>query len=108
MSLWTASVPGEFFAECVDASVGVPGRVWRAALDGMIEGDDSGELGRVGCPTLVVGGAEDTVFRPTDQAAIAAAIPGGRLKLYAEYGHTPHWEVPDRFADGVAAFLSAG
>jgi pimeloyl-ACP methyl ester carboxylesterase len=101
------SVPGWFFDECVGVSRGVPARVWRAALAGMAADDDSPDLTRVGCPALVLGGAEDSVFGREDQAALARALPGGRLLLYEGCGHSPHWEQPARFAGDVLGFLGA-
>jgi pimeloyl-ACP methyl ester carboxylesterase len=80
--------------------------VWRAALAGLLADDDADRLGGVECPALVVGGREDAVFGPDEQAELARALPGGRLLLYEGVGHSPNWECPGRFAADVAAFLS--
>ena len=100
------SVPGWFFEECVGVSCRVPPRVWRAALAGLLADDDSGRLAQITCPALVLGGTEDAVFGPEDQAALARALPTGRLVLYEECGHSPHWEQPGRFVEDVAGFLA--
>jgi pimeloyl-ACP methyl ester carboxylesterase len=42
-----------------------------------------------------------------DNAAIAAALPDGRLEIFEHSGHYPFLEEPDRFAAAVAGFLSS-
>jgi non-heme chloroperoxidase len=101
------SVPDWFFEACVACSAGVPPRVWRAALAGLLADDHTARLGEVRCPALVVGGREDTFFGPDDQAELARALPQGRLLLYEGVGHSPHWERPARFAQDLAEFLAA-
>ncbi|QDV35533.1 alpha/beta fold hydrolase [Tautonia plasticadhaerens] len=99
------SVPAPFFEECVDASAGVPPRVWRAALAGMLDDDDRHLLGRIGQPTLVIGGREDGIFGREEQEELARSLPEGRLLLYDRCGHSPHWEQPGRFVEDVLRFL---
>lgn len=57
-------------------------------------------------PTLVVGGEQDALFSPAEQAAVAVAIPGARLTLYPDTGHCPNWERPDRVATDIATFIT--
>jgi pimeloyl-ACP methyl ester carboxylesterase len=40
-------------------------------------------------------------------AAIAAALPAGRLESFEDSGHYPHLEEPGRFTAVVRAFLSS-
>jgi pimeloyl-ACP methyl ester carboxylesterase len=100
------AVPKWFFDACVDASAGVPPRVWREALAGMLADDHAGRLGEIRCPALVLGGKQDAFFGPHEQAELARALSRGRLLLYDGVGHSPHWEMPERFAADVAAFLA--
>jgi non-heme chloroperoxidase len=100
------SVPEGFFAGCVDASAAVSPRAWRGALAGMLADDLTARLGEIGCPALVLGGREDAFFGPDEQAALARALPRGRLLLYDGVGHSPHWERPGPFVRDVAAFLA--
>lgn len=58
-------------------------------------------------PTLVVGGAEDALTRPSELQALAAAISGARLALLDGAGHASAWERPDAFA-AVAGPVLAG
>jgi pimeloyl-ACP methyl ester carboxylesterase len=100
------AVPKWFFDACVDASASVPPRVWREALAGMLADDHAGRLGEIRCPALVLGGNEDAFFGPEEQAELTRALPRGRLLLYDGVGHSPHWEMPERFAADVAGFLA--
>jgi proline iminopeptidase len=40
-----------------------------------------------------------------DNAAIAAALPGGRLEVFERSGHYPFVEEPERFTAIVQSFL---
>ena len=102
-----SALPDGFFAACVDASAGVAPRVWRETLAGLLADDHAARLGEIRCPTLVIGGREDAFFGPAEQEELARALPRGRLLLYDGAGHSPHWEMPDRFVADVAEFLSA-
>ncbi|MGV9451919.1 alpha/beta fold hydrolase [Streptomyces sp. NPDC003635] len=56
-------------------------------------------------PVLVVAGAEDFAAPPADAAALAAALPDGRLELLEDCGHFAMAEQPERFARAVAGLL---
>jgi pimeloyl-ACP methyl ester carboxylesterase len=64
-------------------------------------------LGKVTVPTLVCVGRHDPQTPWPDNAAIAAALPAGRLEVFERSGHYPFVEEPDRFTAVVAAFLSS-
>ena len=62
-------------------------------------------LPSVKAPTLVVWGDRDRIV-PVVQAEEAAARLGDREPtIFAGYGHLPHIECPDRFAEAVLRFL---
>jgi proline iminopeptidase len=63
-------------------------------------------LGEISAPALVCVGRHDPQTPWPDNAAIAAALPAGRLKVFERSGHYPFVEEPDRFAAVVAAFRS--
>ena len=44
-------------------------------------------LGRIACPTLVLGGEADVVTRPERMRELAEGIPGARLVLFERAGH---------------------
>lgn len=68
--------------------------------------DASADLGRVACPTLVIGGTADRVVGGEAAAELAAAIPGARLYLYEGLSHGLYEEAPD-FLERVRAFCAS-
>lgn len=78
-------------------------RSLRAAGQGAMEPLHD-RLASVTAPTLVVAGALDRVGLPRAEA-VAAGIPGARLAVLGDAGHTPHLETPDAFRRLVLAFL---
>lgn len=64
----------------------------------------SNRLTAIAVPTLVIGGEQDQVLGRDASREIAAAIPGARLKMYAEWGHGLYEEAKD-FNQIVLDFL---
>jgi pimeloyl-ACP methyl ester carboxylesterase len=98
-------LPEEFFERVVTDSLKVPARVWKDALDGVLDFDDTGDLGAIASPTLILSGRLDPYFGADQQHRLAAAIPGARLIEYPDTAHNAHWERPQSVAYDVAAFL---
>lgn len=96
-------VPPAFLQMVVRESLKVPARVWREALEGLLEADFSGELGSLRVPTLIAWGDQDAFCPWSDQEALAAAISDAQLVVYPG-GHAFHWEEPERFAADLTAF----
>ena len=65
--------------------------------------DAYGELARIHCPTLVIGGTDDRIVTGAASEEIAAQIPGAELYLYDGLGHGLYEEAPD-FLTRVADF----
>ena len=61
------------------------------------------ELGRITCPTLVIGGTDDRIVTAEASEEIAAQIPGSAPYLYEGLGHGLYEEAPD-FLQRVADF----
>jgi pimeloyl-ACP methyl ester carboxylesterase len=97
-------VPQAYLDLVVEESLKVPARVWRAALEGLLEDDHTAELQRIDIPTLIVWGDKDNFCPDSDQQALRAAIAGSQLVTYPGVGHALHWEEPERFAADLAAF----
>ena len=97
-------VPQAFFEEVVTESLKVPARVWRAAFEGFLEDDFSGELNKIKAPTLIVWGGQDAFCPLSDQERLEGEIRGSRLVVYEGAGHALHWEQPERFAADLKAF----
>lgn len=103
-----APLPDDFLNGLVEESARVPATVWRDAWAGLLVTDAPNELHRITAPTLVVSGDRDELFPTPHQEALAGAVPGARLLVYAETGHSPHWEHPDRFVADLTTFLLDG
>lgn len=96
--------PGQFEL-FVRESLKVPARVWRGALEGMLDDDLTAELGQVVAPTLCLWGDRDAFARRVDQDQLLAAIAGARLHVHEGAGHALHWEEPERFAADLAGWI---
>jgi pimeloyl-ACP methyl ester carboxylesterase len=98
-------VPQAFLDSMVQESLKVPARVWRATFEGLLVDDSSGELDRIGAPTLIVWGDQDVIIPHSDQEALAAIL-GSRLVVYPGAGHALYWEQPVRVASDLVAFVT--
>jgi non-heme chloroperoxidase len=84
----------------------VPARVWRETFEALLRYDDSGEVGRIVAPTLLIWGNRDGMVGRTMQQQLASRIRRAELLVYEGVGHTPRWEAPSRFAADVTAFVA--
>ena len=101
-STLAAPVPDRFFEQLVAESLRAPARVWRAAFAGIrtMPRDTT-----ITAPTLLLWGDQDALVPRTEQDTLLAAIPGARLVVYNDAGHSPNWEQPERVARDIEAFL---
>ncbi len=86
-------------------SLKLPPRLWRLAIDRLVEYDDSHQLARIEAPTLLLWGDHDALFSRADQDRFMATLPAARLTVYEETGHCPNWERPEQVAADIAAFI---
>jgi pimeloyl-ACP methyl ester carboxylesterase len=100
-----APVPAEFFERLVAESLKLPGRLWRAVLDGILAFEDTDRLAGIRARTLLLWGERDGLFPREDQDRLAAVIPGARLTMYPETGHSPNWERPEKVATDLDRFM---
>ncbi len=98
-------LPPEFFERLVAESLKLPARLWRLAIDRLLEYDDAGGLARVTAPTLLLWGDRDALFSRAEQDRFIAALPGASLTIYEETGHCPNWEQPEQVAADISAFV---
>jgi pimeloyl-ACP methyl ester carboxylesterase len=80
----------------------------RAQLD--LEGQREVLLGRLPhlqVPTLIVWGALDRVFPPSQAQDTLTRLPKGSLALIPDCGHMPHVECPDRFVAALEEFFGS-
>jgi pimeloyl-ACP methyl ester carboxylesterase len=57
-------------------------------------------------PALVIWGGRDYVLPASQAQAAVDRLPHGRLALFADCGHLPHVESPDRFATVLSEWLA--
>ncbi|HEY7351050.1 MAG TPA: alpha/beta fold hydrolase [Ktedonobacterales bacterium] len=75
-------------------------------LRGMALRPDSTDLlPQIHCPTLVLGGAEDTLTPPADAHFMAERIPNARLAIISHAAHLANLEQPEVFNQALDAFL---
>jgi 3-oxoadipate enol-lactonase len=83
-----------------------PGAIDAALHALMTRPDSRPDLGRVGCPTLVVVGQEDTVTPAADAELLARSIPGTELVVLPRVGHLSNLEAPEDFSSALTRFLA--
>lgn len=66
--------------------------------------DARGEIGKIACPTLIIGGRDDKIVGVQASYEMKEKIPGSRLYVYQGLGHAAYEEAPD-FNERVFAFL---
>ncbi|MGN0662609.1 MAG: alpha/beta fold hydrolase [Faecalibacterium sp.] len=66
--------------------------------------DAFAELGRIACPTLVLGGEQDRIVGPQGSRELSEKISDSTLYLYPELGHAAYEEAKD-FNTRIQAFL---
>lgn len=101
----TPSVPEDRVEKIVAQAMKLPARAWRETNRGLLEDDSFSELGKISAPTLIIWGDQDDISSRADQEMLAAAIPGSRLLVYRGAGHTFFFELPDRVASDLVAFV---
>ena len=99
-------LPDQFMEKVISESLKLPARVWHAVMAGMVASDSRARLGDIKAPTLIIWGDQETVFPRSEQDALVSAIPSAVLKVYPKTGHSPNWELPERFAADLEAFIS--
>ena len=69
------------------------------------DGPRAAALAAFRVPTLVVVGAEDPIVTPELARLVSELIPGSRLAVVADAGHSVYFERPDEFNALVIGFL---
>jgi pimeloyl-ACP methyl ester carboxylesterase len=78
-----------------------------AAVEAIRDRPDSTDtVATISAPALVVVGEEDAIVPLADAAALANALPHGRLRSIPGAGHLAPLERPEAFAAVVSAFLA--
>jgi pimeloyl-ACP methyl ester carboxylesterase len=66
----------------------------------------TGTIGTISCPVACTSGVSDYVVPPDAIKANVEAIPGARLLVYENCGHSPPVDCPDRLAADLLAFIA--
>jgi pimeloyl-ACP methyl ester carboxylesterase len=98
------AVPAGFLMTVIAESMKMPVRQWKAVLAAMLREDWSRQLATIRCPTLIMWGVQDRIFRGSDQDVLMQRIPLAAMNVYSGVGHAIHWESPEDFAHDVTAF----
>jgi non-heme chloroperoxidase len=91
--------------ELVTELTKVPAHVWREMFAALLAYDDLDEIHRITAPTLLMWGDADALVDDDMQILLAKCISGAERRVYPGVGHTPRWELPERFAADIAAFV---
>lgn len=85
---------------------GVPAATYRRALDCLVTFDRQSALGRIGVPTLLVGGEFDRVAAPAVMQQMAQAIAHAHYAELKGIGHLMNLEAPEEFDGLLLDFLA--
>jgi pimeloyl-ACP methyl ester carboxylesterase len=76
-----------------------------AYVEDMIAADYRADLASIDLPTLLIYGRMNNVPIPSELGQwIAGQVPGARLETFADAGHSPFYEQPERFNALLAGF----
>jgi 2-succinyl-6-hydroxy-2,4-cyclohexadiene-1-carboxylate synthase len=90
---------------CESKTLAAAGDMWLGTIDEMFTQEDRlAALAGLRVPTLVIVGEQDAPFRPHAER-MAAAIPGARLVVIGDAGHSPQFEAPEPWWDALSTFL---
>ena len=78
-----------------------------ANAEAILRFDALGEIGRIACPAMIIGGAEDRIVGIDASYEMHGRIGGSELFIYPGLGHAAYEEAPD-FNDRVFCFLENG
>jgi non-heme chloroperoxidase len=105
-STLAVDIDPDYLNTIIEEGMKVPGSVFRAALNGMIEVDYTDRLKTVQVPVLIIWGDKDTVCFEDDQELLKKNLKKSRKIVYAGTGHAVHWEKPERFAQDISEFIT--
>jgi pimeloyl-ACP methyl ester carboxylesterase len=100
-------LPPDFFERIVAESLKLPPRLWRLAIDWLLDYDDADQLGQIETPTLLLWGEHDALFSRSAQDGFTTVLPAARLAIFQDTGHCPNWERPEQVAADIHSFLRA-
>jgi pimeloyl-ACP methyl ester carboxylesterase len=91
----------------VDDAIAITPEATVGYLQGLGRWNVEDRLRQLRAPTLVVGGARDTIVEPIMLEETIRLVPRGTLDIWPDAGHAPHLEAPDAFVERLVAFTTA-
>lgn len=98
-------VSPEFLEKVISESLKLPADVWHQVAASIVATDFTHDLARITAPTLIVWGAQDSIFVQSDQEMLRDMIANSTLLTYPETGHALHWERPEQFVSDLEIFM---
>lgn len=95
-----------YFNVLVAEGMKVPVRVFKEALQGLMEVDYNHELKNIKSPVLILWGAKDSFITEENQAQLVKEIRHSEFFVYEKTGHALHWEEPNRFVKDLVGFVT--
>lgn len=79
---------------------------WRTRLAGSDVALTPDDIAGYGIPTLFIVGEHDLFFPPPMVHEVATYVPSATVADFADAGHSPYWEAPDRFNALLTSWLA--
>jgi len=104
---WLAAASGpETRARLIDMISATSFEGFRTCATALMDYDYVEELPRIGCPTLLIAGAEDGAMPDGMASKLKPAIAGATMQVIPEAGHVPCYEQPAAFTAALGEFLA--
>ena len=62
-------------------------------------------LGQIKTKTLIIWGDKDNYLSVKNGFLMKEKIPDSELKIFPKIGHSPHIQIPEKFAETIISFL---
>jgi pimeloyl-ACP methyl ester carboxylesterase/tetratricopeptide (TPR) repeat protein len=99
-------LPQDFMDGVVKEAMRLPAHVWREVIAELLAPEAAVELKNIKVPTLIVWGDKETVFPRSEQDLLVSTLRNAVLRVYADTGHSPHWERPTWYVKDLQAFIN--
>lgn len=100
-------IPAPYLDTVINESLKLPARVWKAAINGLMNSDYTKSLAQLKKPALIIWGAKDTFAPEADQHKLNSVISKSKLLVYQNAGHAVHWEEPKQFVKDLYSFVQS-
>jgi pimeloyl-ACP methyl ester carboxylesterase len=99
-------LPQDFMDGVVKEAMRLPAHVWREVIAELLAPEAAVELRNIKVPTLIVWGDKETVFPRSEQDLLVSTLRNAVLRVYADTGHSPHWERPTWYVKDLQEFIN--